>query len=136
MASTDMAGYDGSVDATAAGFNSTVTGWSAQIDMDSAVYSTFASNWKKSKAGTAQMTGSITGVLKYDAASHAPGPIADPLVWDSIAVVLTAFTGCTWTATCTVKSLAIGRPDPNGVSTFALNFESTGAVVQAWDEGA
>lgn len=134
MPSTDIAGYSGNVTATATGFNSTVTGWSAQIDMDSAVYSTFSSNWKKSAAGTAQMTGTINGVLKYDAASHAPGPIADPLVWGEIAVELTAETGCKWAATCTIKRLAIGRPDPNRESTYSLDFESDGAVVQTWDE--
>ena len=140
MAAVDLAGYIGSATATIPGFGATLDGWSATISMTTAVFSIFGSPWKSSKLGIGQMTGSVTGTLKFNAANNAPFPDdgASPRIIDLQnfvgSTVLTAFTGCTLTATCNYTNVTIGRPDPGGKSEFSADFKSDGAVALAWDE--
>jgi len=65
----DISGFGGGL--TAAGFSVDFDAWRLSIDVDTVVYSTFSSQWKRSKFGTAQMTGSCTGVLQ----SGTNGPV-------------------------------------------------------------
>lgn len=58
------------------GINMEVRGWSVSLDIDQASYGTFSSGWKYNKAKTAQMTGTVTGVLLYDGANSQPLPDA------------------------------------------------------------
>ena len=58
------------------GLNVDADGWSASVNVDTTVYSTFASSWKNSKITNAQVTGTVTGVVQFDGANTQPVPNA------------------------------------------------------------
>ena len=68
---TQIAGFSGGV-TLPSGFNASFDAWSADINMDTVVYSTFDSQWKASKITTGNVTGSCSGVVTIGS----PVPIA------------------------------------------------------------
>ena len=70
---THIYGQSGSV-TMPTNFNLDVQSWSADVNMDSTVFSTFASDAKYSKPTKFNVTGTVTGVLEFDASSTIPIP--------------------------------------------------------------
>lgn len=57
-----------------AGFNLDKNAWVATINSERVTWATFASFWKNNKPGNAEITGTVTGVVQFDAANTQPFP--------------------------------------------------------------
>jgi hypothetical protein len=137
MPVTDIVGGTTGNVTSATGFNADFDAWSATITMETAVYATFASLWKKSKVTTGNVTGSVSGVVQYDATTTAPMPkTGDAINLASFRglTTLTAVTGCTiGPSTFNYTSVVLER-NMTGEMRFTANIESDGSVDLFWDE--
>ena len=133
MALTDIvAGTTGAV--TASGFNAALESWAATINTPTVTSRTLDAEWLTSDIVSAQLTGSFTGKIQFDAASSSPVP-SSLSGYKNVSFTLTATTGCTFTFTGNVTSVALTRSSVDHMrGTF--NFESDGEVTVAWDETA
>ena len=66
---------DGASVTTPAGFNIHENQWTLSLDVDRVKWTTFDSRWDRTKPGNARVTGSIVGVVEFDAANTQPAPI-------------------------------------------------------------
>lgn len=113
--------------------------WTLTLDNRVATYGTFASRWLKNKPTLSQLTGSVTGVVQYDASSTQPIPLGT--AGDTVGTTLSGVTGaCTFTATtgCTMSgnfvftNVTLSR-DVNAQMIITGNVASDGGVTIAWD---
>ena len=70
---TDIQGNNASV-TTPAGFNLHQNQWTASLNVDLATATFFDSRWKSNKPGNGELTGTIVGVVRFDAANTEPVP--------------------------------------------------------------
>lgn len=141
MAKSDIVGTGGAV-TTPTGFNIDAQSWSVTVNVDTTVYSTFASRWKKSKLTNANVTGSVSGILQYNDANAKPVPLATATETAGTAITsfsgsatLTATTGCTISGTFNFTRGTFGRNDKQEM-TATYDIESDGEVLMAWDESS
>ena len=84
--------------------------------------------------GIPTYTGSVSGFMEYNVADSSPElDVASFNSDDTVAIVLTVATGCTYTGTGVVSGASISTTK-TGDSTISFDFSFTGAVVEAWDE--
>lgn len=139
MATDIVGGTSG--DITAAGFNADIDGWSATVGAESTVnYRTFSSVWFKKKNVGYGGSGQFTGTLQFDAADTAPlpsltGGVISHTAFEGVSLTLTAESGCTFTGTANITTVAVNRPSADRM-TGTFNFEFDGEVSITWDETA
>lgn len=139
MARTTIAGFGGAFDSGDATNDAAVLSWSGTQAIDAnKVEPPFGTKWRRTVLGAGEFTGSLTANVEYDVAASQPFDPSDATDWASmtgLTIVLTAFTGCTYTFTgclfnCTTTAVN------GGVATFTADFANTSndlAIV--WDVG-
>jgi hypothetical protein len=127
------------------GLHLKVDGWSATYSNPSVDDTGFSDGGflSRSSAGSVSMDGTFTGTGEFDASAKAPIPDAaadgsamalhDLDTAFKATLVLTATTGCTFTFTALVTSIAFDRPNVGKLS-ITVTFESAGPITQVWDE--
>ncbi|MEO0966429.1 MAG: hypothetical protein AAFY08_15090 [Planctomycetota bacterium] len=126
---------------TATGFNVDVDGWQATTGAEDTVgYRTFSSVWKSKKNVGYGGSGSFTGTVQFDDTGTAPMPSLtggeiDAASFEGVSLTLTATTGCTYTGTANITTVAVNRSSGDRM-TGTFNFEFDGPISIAWDETA
>ena len=136
MASTRIFGSDGNVACT--GHNFVPNTWSIQVEQVIGEVTGYADTWTNKKGGVKRATGTMSGGLKFDAATHAPGlPAIAAAGVAAGSFTLTAVTGCTYTQaspnTAIIRTAAIQHAFLGDV-VVTFNIDFNGAVVETWDE--
>lgn len=133
MAATRIVGNDGNV-TMPTGHNFEAQSWSLNINQVVTDITSYSDTWRTMRGGVKGGSGSISGVPEYDDTGLAPN--ADTLSAAPVAsMVLTMATGCTYGSSIVVESFDLGS-SKTGDATIALNFQTSGAVTETWDETA
>lgn len=140
MAETIIAGVGGGVTFVSNTYGQFET-FSANLELPEESFSVFGGGgFKKSvPVGGNQITGSVQGVLAFDAASLTPIPptllTGSAITSHSMqqgSITLTYATACTHAFSATLSGIDLTRPDM-GRGTGTWNFKSNGLITQAWD---
>ena len=134
MAVADIAGPLGS--AVLTGVTAHFAEWSATANITNEDTTGFADGGYETNVNTCVgISGSITATVQSGAAGANPWPgVGATLTLASlgpISIVLTAFTGCTYTFNANLTSIPITRP-VKGKMTVSFSYKSTGAITAAW----
>lgn len=133
-----LTGMGGSV-TLPAGVSLAVTEWSANVSHELIKYRpAFGEKWTTTQNGPGEFTGTLTGYVKYDAASSEPIDLTgtDWSALEGIELVLTAETGCTYTFNATFSNFTLTRPH-GGEHTATIDFANYDqTITTAWDESA
>lgn len=141
MAITAITGPGGSV-TTVTGFYGKFNNWTATVSNPSVETTGFTDNGLMTNAssGPISMSGTLTAIGQFDAATTAPFPAAglasSPTFssWSG-SLTLTATTGCTYAMTVVMTGGTMTRGNA-GRMELTFNWISSGAITQTWDESA
>lgn len=140
---TDIKGSTGSITFTDGEIAARLENWSASFDNTVVEYRPFdAAPFPVRHVTGISLSGSATGVIQFDDTTTAPfktsltstGVLTEANMND-VALVLTATTGCTYGFNAALDGVSITRPS-DGRAEITVNFSSTGAITQTWDETA
>lgn len=121
------------------GFNAKLNTWSAQITVETVDTTGFEDNGYRTREPVlVTLTGSASGAARFSAENATP---ANATLLASSAglggakgeVVLQAAPGCAYSFSAVMKRIALSRP-VDGRCDVTFEFESTGPIVQTWDE--
>lgn len=120
-----------------AGQSLAINEWTATVDREIFDTTNFdgLDNWRTKLGGMAHLTGSATGF--FDADTTTAGAINKISAFSTqddaadAAIVLTAYTGKTFTFTGIISNLTTGVVKTGGPVSISFNFESSGAVSEA-----
>ena len=138
MASTVAIGSDGAA-TLPSGYNAVLNTWAATLSRTTQVTTGFGAVGASRRASAVHdITGSIGGMPKYDAATHIALPVTLTIPTDQAGgqLVLTVAPACTLTFNAVFSSYAFSVTQ-DGASTISYNFEmnDSDGVALVWDEG-
>lgn len=114
--------------------NLSANAWSMTVSRVVSDVTSFGDNSSSFVGGIPTYSGSIAGFMEFDASSTAPAlGYANFQSDDTVAIVLTCATGCTYTGTGVISGVSIST-SKTGDATISFDFSFTGDVVEAWDE--
>jgi hypothetical protein len=132
MATTPATGVDGAV--TFAGHIAAYNSWTLTVSQALVDVTAYGDTYAANVGGLKFGSWTIGGTLKYDAATHSPN--AEILEKTGVAsMVLTVAPGCTYTFTGIPTSCSISS-DVGGGARVTWSGVTSGAISEAWDEGA
>ena len=117
--------------------------WSATFSRQVHDVTAFADTGRRRVLGIADISGSAGGFMAFDAANNSPSVFQNTMASGDVATefLLTVATGCTYTFTGVIDSMAINST-AGGDSTITMNFQMAGGLdtkadasaIEAWDE--
>ena len=129
MPITRIQGFDGSV-TLPSGYNAKIKSYSVSLDMAMADVSVFQDTWRQFRGGIQGGSGSLTGVMVYDASTTSPGFVASRTTAGTLR--LTQATGCYLEGSAFFTNISV-QSSVDGDAVITMDFTFTGAVTETWD---
>lgn len=133
MAQTRISGSDGSVTLPAATHEAVIRSFDLGFAYATANVTGFEDSVQRNRIGMPALSGTMTGVPTYDAASTGPG-FLDAVAGGS-SVTWLFVTGCSIAATAGVNDIR-GSSDAEGDATLVYSFVNgdSDTITETWDE--
>jgi len=125
-------GNEGS--ATMGTHNIVINAWSLNVSRPAIDTTSYGDRGGRSVGGMPTYTGSVSGFLKYNAASTSPAlAYTNFATGTSVSIVMFAKDStCKWTAGTSVVSNVSLSSSKTGDMTVSFDFTASGGVVEAW----